>query len=996
MKYYLVLFLNLALLAEVWAQSTLYQSSPQNSLDHALELFDKELFAGSLYDHSASLQLPLNFEQNKSAELYRAISALELESPNGPGLMKTYILDNGNHPSVATAGLYLGDHFFYRKNYREAVESYSLVNSSSFSEANRADFLFKQGYAHFQLNNYPKAAPFFDQTKTMGEALSPDAYYYSGFIAMQNGETAKAIADLEEASKSPAYVQKTPYLLAALYYQQGSYEQLISYAEPLLQSSTALDRKEVINLYLAEAYFAKKNFEKAAKNYDLFIDSRKGELSREEVYKGGIAQFEIENYARATDYLKVSASTTDEIGQASSYYLGHAYLKLENYPFATTSFSSASKSDFNQDIKEESLLNYAKVNLQNGSFQLGVTVLDEYLDQYPSGKFRTDAESLLSEALINTNDYLRALEQMEKINNKSPRIKEAFQKVAFNQAMVYYRDKKWNAALAYLDKSLSYPVDSELVLATHFWQGEINSAAGDLPKAIIGYEKLRRLKPASSDPYLIKSHYGLAYAYFNSQQYPRAEEQFQLYTEKLRGRDDQQYYDDALLRLGDCYYVQKRFGEAEGIFQRAIAESNTGIDYAYYRLAVVQNFQTQNSQAIDQLDVLISRYPNSLYFEDALFQKAQINMEEMSYPEASDGFSQLINDRPNSPFVPYALEGRAVANFSMQNYPQTALDYQQILTNYPNSDNAETALKGLQETLAIQGRSAEFGDYLDNYKSANPTSGSIQSLEYEAAKATYFDKTFEKAIPAFERYLSTYPGSAQRVEAIYFLGDSYFQTEDIEAALTQFRLLEQEQASPQRLRAIQRIGQIELERRNFEQAIPYLEMASENARNKVEEAEAVQGLMEAYFETGKFEQAVMASNQLMALDGILPETTPTALLVKAKAQRELNKSDDAQTTLITLVNEYKTIQGAEGLYWLAFSFYERAEFERSNETIFDFSGPFVDFDYWYGRMFLLLADNYQESGESFQAKATLESIIEKSINEEIKSMAQAKLQTLNQ
>ena len=54
----------------------------------------------------------------------------------------------------------------------------------------------------------------------------------------------------------------------------------------------------------------------------------------------------------------------------------------------------------------------------------------------------------------------------------------------------------------------------------------------------------------------------------------------------------------------------------------------------------------------------------------------------------------------------------------------------------------------------------------------------------------------------------------------------------------------------------------------------------------------------------------------------------------------------------------------------------------------------MDFDYWYGRMFILLAENYIQSGESFQAKATLESIVENTPNAEIKSMAQAKLQNL--
>ncbi|HCX75967.1 MAG TPA: hypothetical protein DHU93_11850, partial [Algoriphagus sp.] len=77
--------------------------------------------------------------------------------------------------------------------------------------------------------------------------------------------------------------------------------------------------------------------------------------------------------------------------------------------------------------------------MQKGSFQAGISGLDEYLETYPRGKFKGEAETLLSEALINTNDYLRAIEQMDKINNKSPRIREAYQKVAFYQAMVYYR-----------------------------------------------------------------------------------------------------------------------------------------------------------------------------------------------------------------------------------------------------------------------------------------------------------------------------------------------------------------------------------------------------------------------------------------------------------------------------------------------------------------------------------------------------------------------------
>ncbi len=995
MKYYLVLLASLGLSVEAFSQSTLYQTSPQQALDYQLELFDKQLFSASLYDNSRLLDQNLSSEQQKSAELHRAMAALQLESPDGPGLMKSYIFDNGNHPTVTTAGLYLGDHFFYKKNYKEAAEGYALVNVNGLSEANKADVLFKQGYSFFQLKNYSQAAPFFDQAKVLNQPISADASYYSGFIAMESGNNSKAISDLQAAGQSSFYSTKVPYLLTALYYQEGNYDQVISYAEPILASGQNLDRKETIHLYLAEAYYAKKSFAYAAKNYDEFINAKKGTLSREEVYKAGISFFEIGNYQRATDYLKVSASATDEIGQSSSYYLGHAYLKLDNYQFATTSFQAAAKSNFNTQIQEESQFNFAKASLQKGSFQVAITALDEYLETYPSGKNRAEAETLLSEALINSSDYLRAIEQMDKIRNKSPRIQSAYQKVAYYQAMVYYRDQKNKQALGLLDKSQAFPADKDLLLETHFWKGEIHTADGNLPQAIRSYEAVRAMNPATSQPYLIKTHYGLGYANFNSQNYSKAEEQFRVYTEKLRGRDEKQNYDDALLRLGDCQYVQKKFGDAASTFQRAISEFNSGMDYAYYRLAVVQNFQSRNNEALSNLDRLISGFPSSLYIEDAMFQRGQIYLEELRYNEASSAFSQLITSRPNSPFVPFALEGRAVANFSQQNYDQTIADYKAILDQHPNAQNSETALKGLQETLALQGRSAEFGDYLAKYKSSNPGAGNVQSLEYEAAKSLYLDKNFAQAARAFESYLRSYPQSAQRADALYFAGDAFFQAGDQERGLGFFRQLEKEPASPQRVRAMFRIGQIELENKNYAAAIPYLETASANARNKVEEAEAVQGLMVANFAIRKFQQSINYAEKLMTLDGFLPESTPSAMLTKAKAQRELNQKAQAELTLETLVKDYKTVQGAEGLYLWAFSLQEKGDVPKSNDAIFEYSGPFADYDFWYGKMFLLLADNYLKTGEDFQAKATLESIVERSTNGEIKAEAQAKLKTLN-
>jgi predicted negative regulator of RcsB-dependent stress response len=149
--------------------------------------------------------------------------------------------------------------------------------------------------------------------------------------------------------------------------------------------------------------------------------------------------------------------------------------------------------------------------------------------------------------------------------------------------------------------------------------------------------------------------------------------------------------------------------------------------------------------------------------------------------------------------------------------------------------------------------------------------------------------------------------------------------------------------------------------------------------------------MNAYYQTQKFDSAAYFADKVIQLGSVTQDAVPEATLLKAKSQREMGKDADADETLMELINEYKTVHGAEGLFLLAEAQSQKQNYEQSNNTIFDFSGPFFPYDYWYGRCFILLADNYLKLDEVFQAKATLESILENSNNDEVKEMANKKL-----
>ena len=993
MKYYLVLLVSLCTSVTAFSQSSIYQTGAQQSMDRQLDLMDKHLFSASLYDSERLLSQMLTPEQAQAATLNRAISALQLERPDGVGGIQSYLAAHEGHPSVAVAAILLGNHFFYKNKYTDAIAAYALVPIRLMQPEPGAEVLFKLGYSHFQLKNYQQATQYFDQVKSLGLPISADALYYSGYIAMEQGNMDQAIKELTAAEQTSFYAAKVPYLLTGLYYQQGSYAKAIAYASPLLASGQSLDQKETIHLYLAEAYYLSKDFLKASQQYDAFILAKQGELSLEEMYKAGISFFEVAQYARATDYLKVAASGVDPIAQAASYFLGHAYLKLANYPFAATSFQAAASSSFNPQIQEEAVFNLAKTQFQRGSFQLGINSLDGYLDTYPNGKNYIEAETLLSDALINSTDYLRAMEQMDQLRSKSAGIQQAYQKVAYFQAISYYRDKKYEQALSLLTKSQRYPASKDLLAETYFWQGEIYSVQGAFEKAIESYsEALKGISQTSLN--FLKAQYGLGYAFFNTRDYGKAAENFQAYLDKL-GNTKAQNGEDALLRLGDCQYVQKKFDLAATTFLQAIKEGNTGADYAHFQLAMVYNYQNKNEEALEKLAQLIQSFPTSLYLEDALYQRGQVYLEELRYSEAANAFSELITSKPNSPFLPFALEGRAVANFSQQRYTETVADYKLILDNHPAADNAETALKGLQEALALQENSEEFGEYLQAYKNANPGIGTIESLEYESAKNLYLAKKFEQAAKALENYLRGYPESGQKSEALYFAADSYGQVGEQSKAISLFKLLEQEPPSPYRIRASQQLGKIELANENFNEALRYLVPIAQQTRSQLEEADVLNGIMAAHFGLANYDQAITYAEQLIALGGIVPAIVPRALLVKGKSQRSLGQHSEAEDSFGFLIQEYVSEEAAEALFLQALRYQEKGDFVGSNELIFDYSEGFSAFDYWYGSLFLLLADNYIKLGETFQAKATLQSILEQSTNAVVKEKAADKLKNLN-
>ena len=92
----------------------------------------------------------------------------------------------------------------------------------------------------------------------------------------------------------------------------------------------------------------------------------------------------------------------------------------------------------------------------------------------------------------------------------------------------------------------------------------------------------------------------------------------------------------------------------------------------------------------------------------------------------------------------------------------------------------------------------------------------------------------------------------------------------------------------------------------------------------------------------------------------------------------------------------KTIAAAEAKYNVARIEYLKRHYKESQKTCFELVKDLPNYDYWVTKTFLLLADDYVALKDNFQAKATLQSIIDNyKADDDILPAAKQKLEQLS-
>ncbi len=976
-------------------QSTLNFTTEDTPYRRGLELLNEGKYLAASKSFESYLPKASDPLKSADAQYFIAFCALQLKNQDGEALIEEFIADHPNHAKATLAYYELGSLKYNEKNYKLAIKYFEKLFFPKLSKDLQFDAKFKLGYSYFTQKKFDKAYKLFSDLKKVENKYQYPASYYAGYLNFEKGEYDRAFYDFTRAEKNAAYAPVIPSMLVKVYYKQKRYDELIDYGMSALNQKNIRDKSE-INLYIGEAYFQKNNFEKASKYYNDYLSGKKGNPERDLLFRIAYVQMQSGEQTKAIESFKKVALKNDTLGFIASYYLGNLYIKTENKNFAISAYKVAKNNTYSPELEEEALFQYAKLNLEVENFDEAINSINEYKSKYPGSTRVENIDEILMEAYLNSKNYDMAIQHIESLKFRSERINKAYQQIAFFKGTELFNDGKYYPAVQMFDKSLQQPLAVKFVIKANYWKGEAYSVGLKYQDAVNAYAAVFKADSRGSSAEYLEARYGIGYAYYNLKKYPKALDHFKYYSNHTKGTGDKVKYRDALVRLGDCYYATKQYQRALAVFDDVIAFNRQQADYSFFRKGVIYGITENLEAANENFDIVIKDYPKSRHLANTLYQKGRFNFEKGSYKFAIGIFSQLIRDYPESTYIPYALQSRAIASTNIGDQKAAERDYKMILDKFPTHEIANNALLGLQEVLPKTGNTNDFDKYLARFRNANPQSDQLESIEFEAAKSRYFNQQYDQAIQSLERFLTSYPNSALSTEATYLIADAYYRKDNKEDALKNYYIISDKVNFNRYSRVIQRIAEIEYSIDNYDKSIEYFNKLEKIASTKKEEFSAWSGLMKAYFDTSNFEETINYGELILEKGLVALNAKNEALLLLGKASLALGDKEKGKNYLEQTVESAKDENGAEALYLISELLFEDDLYQESIDRLFLLNSNYSMYELWLGKSFILIADNYLAMGEDFQAKATLQSVIENSPIKEIIDQAELKLLTIEE
>lgn len=988
----------------VLAQQTAWFNLNQ-SYKSGLELIEKGKYAAASEQFSRvenNSLLPSSLKQSsaevsllkENSEYYKAVCALELGNADAENLFLKFIANHGDNPYSRLAYYQVGRSYFAHKNYPKAIQWFKKLDLNSLSAKENSEYLFKLAYSYFETKDYSNAEPLFGKLKDQNSEYKEPSIYYYAYINYLSADYKSALQEFEKLKGSKTYSDSYPYYISALYFLDQRYDDVISYAVPALKTISEKYQTEVYRI-IGASYFAKSDYTNAGTYYKRFQERDRGKTqNNQDSYQIGYTYYKLKEYSKAIAELE-KLDTADQYFQSGMIALGESFLKTGNKQSARNAFFKASKLNFDAALQEEGLFNYAKLSYELEFHQVALDAAQDFIKTYPRSKRINEAKTLLGEILLTTKNYKDAIDILESIPNKNLDAKEAYQKVTYFRGLEFYNERAFENAISVFMRSNNSAVDADIEALSTYWLAEAMFEVRKYGESVDNFEKFMVMPAARKTDVYNYANYALAYAAFMDENYKTAAHYFTRFTQG--SEKDGNTLNDAVLRLGDSYFVLKDYGSALTNYNRIIAANASGEDYALFQRGMIQGLQGQNDAKIATHQSLLKQYPNSNYADDAGFEIAYTYFVKGDFEKSKNDLTALIAKYPRSSYVPRALVTIGLVQYNQDQDDAALVTFKRVISEYPTTDEAKQALESIKNIYLDKADADGFLAYANGTTIGNLSTAEQDNITFEAANNRFLKADYQGTFEAINAYFDKFPKAIHEKQAKFIRAESLVKLKRPNEAIPDYEFILNDWTSDYTERALISISKIYLAQKKYNEAIVHLKKLELTSEYKANYGYAVNNLMEAYANIQMPDETLRYVELIKNYDKSSNEEKFRAGLFAGKAYLLKGDTSTAMKEFNNVVEKTQTISAAEARYNIAYLQHVRGDYKSSQKTAFELINKMPSYDYWVAKSFILLADNYLALKDVFQAKSTLQSIIDNYENKEddILPTAKEKLEKLN-
>lgn len=977
-KFLIILFVISFMLSGVKAQKTAIYNNPEDKYRLGLELFKKEKYgaAQELFSGVCDHVRDKNTSIAANACYYKTLCAIKLFNSNAEQLMMDFAGSYPTHAKLSYAHFQLGNYLFSAKKYSKAIDAYKKSGPDDLDADEKAKYYFSVGYCNFVLNNYDQAKNELARVMDGSSDYAAPATYYYSHILYSEKKYETALKGFKKLLKDETFKAVVPYYITQIYYLQQKYDDLIKTAPELLEASSAKRAPEIARL-LGDANFKISKYEDAIRYLKIYFEKKQGSISRDDYYQLGYAYYKTADYTNAIENLQKAVTSDDTLSQNIYYHLADCYIRSDQKKFATNAFLSAYKLNFNPKITEDALFNYAKLSyeLTYNPYNEAIASFQKYIKLYPNSQRADECYSYLVKMYLSTKNYKDALESIESIKNKDERLKTAYQKIAYYRGVELFNDKELKDAIELFDKAIGISSNNNITAQAGYWKAEAYYRLAQFDTAMVYYQEFLITPGAFELPYFNTVNYNLGYCYLKNKDYKQSLACFKKFLASAL-KEDKKIICDAYIRAGDCYYISKDYTSSIEYYDKAINMGVTDKDYAMYQKASSLGVLSKYNEKISILQELISKMQKSSYLDDSRFELANTYLLINDQNKALVYFKDIIDNYPRSAYVKEASLKAGLIYYNLKNDEASLTILKKVVSDYPATPESKVALITIRNIYVDQNKPQEYFAYVKNIPFTNVSNEEQDSITYIAAENTYMNGDCDNATPGFTQYLEKFPNGFFTVNANFYKAECLFKANKPEDALSNYTNVISLPLSRFTENALLKAAQITFMLKDYNNTIKYYKILEESAEYKGNIQESYTGIMRASYLLKDYPAAIKYSRKIL-----WSEKTPPDLILEArykigKSAYELDSISLAQKEFFTCTKLSKGAYAAEAAYYLALIQFSKQNYSETENMIFDIINQYPSYDYWIAKSFILLADVYDKKNNLFQAKQTLQSVID--------------------